>query len=90
MDEYDDEDDVPLGENFTAADLNEFGEFRVVDHFHTALAVDAGAGEDSDEEDDVIRETDSLLIVAHTEDDHSYLEVQILDEHANFPTLLRA
>jgi periodic tryptophan protein 1 len=79
MDQYDEEDDIPLG---NPDDLGELGEYGVQDHYDVALAVDA-VEDDSDAEDDMIRETDSLLIVAHTEDDYSYLEVQVLDEDAN-------
>ena len=41
-----------------------------------ALAVD-GDEEDEDAEDDEIRATDSLLVVAITEDEYSHLEVTI-------------
>jgi periodic tryptophan protein 1 len=44
-----------------------------------ALAMDADS-EDEDADDDQIRPTDSLLVVAMTEDEHSHLEVQLLNE----------
>ena len=42
-----------------------------------ALAIDPDE-EDEDAEDDEIRATDSLLVVAITEDEYSHLEVQLL------------
>jgi len=47
-----------------------------------ALAMDADS-EDEDADDDQIRPTDSLLVVAMTEDEHSHLEVQLLNEEGN-------
>lgn len=52
----------------------------VVQESHgVALAMDADS-EDEDAEDDQIRPSDSLLVVAMTEDEHSHLEVQLLNE----------
>ena len=45
---------------------------------NTALAIDAYDEDDEDAEDDEIRPTDSVLVVAITEDEFSHLEVQLL------------
>ncbi len=50
-----------------------------------ALAMDADS-EDEDADDDQINPTDSLLVVALTEDEHSHLEVQLLSEDGSIYT----
>ena len=54
-------------------------------HGGVALAMDADS-EDEDADDDQIGPTDSLLVVALTEDEHSHLEVQLLGEDGNIYT----
>ena len=54
-------------------------------HGGVALAMDADS-EDEDADDDQIGPTDSLLVVALTEDEHSHLEVQLLSEDGNIYT----
>lgn len=46
-----------------------------------ALAVEEE--EDEDDEDNEVRATDSVLVVAMTEDEHSHLEVQLLADDGN-------
>jgi periodic tryptophan protein 1 len=50
-----------------------------------AFALDADS-EDDDAEDDAILPTDSLVIVAITEDEYSHLEIQLLSEDYNLYT----
>ena len=47
-----------------------------------ALAIENDS-DDEDAEDDEVRQTDALLILAMTEDDFSHLEVQIYSEDGN-------
>jgi periodic tryptophan protein 1 len=47
-----------------------------------ALVADAEADEE-DAEDDEIRPTDAMLVLAMTEDDYSHLEIQLLSEEGN-------
>ena len=77
MDEYDDDNydkkDIQL-ENEDNNDENENNEaFAIEEYGETALAVDDDIDSD-DAEDDEILPTDSLLVVAVTEDDYSHLE----------------
>jgi periodic tryptophan protein 1 len=70
MDEYDDDSDHE-------SDVNEEENFAMMEQGEIALAVDPDE-DDEDAEDDEIRNTDSLLVVAITEDEYSHLEVQLL------------
>jgi periodic tryptophan protein 1 len=54
----------------------------MLDQGDTALAIEADE-EDEDAEDNEIRPTDSILVVATTEDEFSHLEVQLLSEDGN-------
>jgi hypothetical protein len=55
---------------------------QVMEHGEVALAAEADE-ENSDAEDDHILPTDSILVVAYTQDECSYLDVQVLDESGN-------
>ena len=98
MDEYDDDEEKPSkgskgkangrghGGAFgrePAAEGVEEDELAVMEsHGGVALAMDADS-EDEDADDDQILPGDSLLVVAMTEDEHSHLEVQLLNEEGN-------
>lgn len=51
----------------------------------SAFALEADS-DDEDAEDDEIRPTDSLVVVAITEDEYSHLEIQLLSEDLNLYT----
>jgi hypothetical protein len=73
MDEYDN-DDYYDTKAIVADDDNEDNDaFAIMEYGETALAVDDDIDSD-DAEDDEILPTDSLLVVAVTEDDYSHLE----------------
>lgn len=71
MDEYDEED----RDN---GDSDEEDNYAMLELGDAALAVDPNEEEDEDAEDDEIRPTDSIIVVAITEDEYSHLEVQLL------------
>jgi periodic tryptophan protein 1 len=48
----------------------------------TAIAIDAES-DDEDAEDDEIRDTDALLVVAMTDDEFSHLEVHVYADDGN-------
>lgn len=75
MDEYD-LDEAQLDEDVDD-DLNDV--YEVMPHGDTALALDIES-EDEDAEDDEIRPTDAVIIVATTEDEYSRLEIQVLTD----------
>eukprot|EP01034_Spumella_vulgaris_P024537 gene24537-30895_t len=82
MDEYDDDDSLDGGE----LDDLEDEEIAVMEEGELAFAMDKedfDEEEEEDNEDDEIRPTDSLLVVAITEDEYSHLEVQLLSEDGN-------
>ena len=94
MDKYDDEDeegeeeDEDQGEN--AGAIGELGpgmqgeeEFAMLEMGGRAFAIEADDSGDEDAEDDEIRASDSLLVVALTEDEFSHLEVQLLSDDGN-------
>lgn len=84
MDEYDDEvvdgGSVLMGQHSDDNAVDDDDEqLAVLEQGVIALAMPADE-DDEDAEDDEIRHTDSVLVVAMTEDDFSHLEVQLLSE----------
>ena len=79
--EEDDDDAEALllrGEDGDVFDLMERGD--------AAFAMEVEDEDDEDADDDEIRPTDSLLVVAMTEDEFSHLEVQLFSEDGNLYT----
>ena len=90
MDAYDDDDDDDddnAGKRIELADVEEeledddedIDKFAVLEQGDLALAMLAD-DDDDDADDDEIRPTDSLLVVAITEDEYSHLEIQLLSD----------
>lgn len=52
----------------------------MIDQGDLAVAIGADSDEDDDASDDEVRNTDSLFVVAQTDDDDSHLEVQLYSE----------
>ena len=77
-----DEDEESLDAPMALHDENDEDEIALMESHGVALAMDADS-EDEDADDDQIRPTDSLLVVAMTEDEHSHLEVQLLNEEGH-------
>jgi periodic tryptophan protein 1 len=85
MDEYDDEEDEPN----PLEDLDDMADgmdMEFTDEGGVPLAYDALEEEKEDEEDDEIRVTDSVLVLAVTEDEQSHLEVQVYTEDGHLYT----
>jgi periodic tryptophan protein 1 len=79
MDEYDDEDDIKdILELDNEADDN--------DDFMGDLKAGMDLVDDEEEEDDEIKPSDSVLLLAMTEDEYSHLEVQILTKEGSLYT----
>lgn len=59
-----------------------------MEHGDTALAIESNLLDEDDEDvdDDIIRPTDSMLLLASTEDEQSHLEVQILTDDGTLYT----
>jgi periodic tryptophan protein 1 len=79
MDDYDNEDDEVMERKNELDDEDETDEFSMIEQGDIALAQDEESDEE-DAEDDEIKTTDALLVVAMTEDDYSHLEVHLLSE----------
>eukprot|EP01035_Chromulina_nebulosa_P018418 gene18418-24122_t len=76
MNNYDNDDidrDIVIDEN----DIED--QYEVMEYGDKAFGIEADS-EDEDAEDDQIKDTDTLLIVAITEDDYSHLEIQLLSD----------
>lgn len=69
-------------ENLSPEGEERTGSFTIFEQGNRAFAVEADS-DDEDAEDDEIRQTDALLVVAMTEDEFSHLEVQVLSEDGN-------
>ena len=77
MDEYDDsesDDDVEV-----EAMAEEDDEYAIMEEADKVYALEVDS-DDEDAEDDEIRPTDNLLVVAMTEDEYSHLEIQLMTE----------
>ena len=77
MDEYDNDYYDSKGNVQNEDTGNGDDAFAIMEYGETALAVDDDVDSD-DAEDDEILPTDSLLVVAVTEDDYSHLEGKIV------------
>ena len=89
MDEYDDEDDEPnpledLDDMEDEMDMEVTGD--VDGSGVPALAYEALEEEKEDADDDEIRVTDSVVVLAVTEDEQSHLEVQVFTEDGHLYT----
>ena len=60
--------------------------FDIMENGDAAFAMEVGDDDDEDADDDEIRPTDSLLVVAITEDEFSHLEVQLFSDDGNLYT----
>eukprot|EP00607_Mallomonas_marina_P007751 CAMPEP_0182417104 /NCGR_PEP_ID=MMETSP1167-20130531/1486_1 /TAXON_ID=2988 /ORGANISM="Mallomonas Sp, Strain CCMP3275" /LENGTH=588 /DNA_ID=CAMNT_0024590411 /DNA_START=169 /DNA_END=1935 /DNA_ORIENTATION=- len=86
MDGYDEEyETLPLGNAPTAEEDGEGEMFELLKYGERALALDAES-DDSDVEDDEIKPSDTMLVIASTEDEYSHLEVHLYSEDGSFYT----
>eukprot|EP01041_Mallomonas_annulata_P006606 gene6606-13372_t len=83
MDEYDDEDVNDDTDNDDNEDGNNL--YEMMDQGESALALDADS-EDEDAQDDEIKATDAVVVVASTEDEFSHLEVHLYSDDGNLYT----
>ena len=81
MDEYDDDDaDIEVDDEDEETGNDRYAMLEQGDN---AFAMEAEDSDDGDAEDDIIQESDALLVVAMTEDEYSHLEIQLLAEDGN-------
>ena len=83
MEHYDSEDEAALGGGRVDPNEGAGESFSVFEQGAAAFAVEDEDDDDEDAEDNEIRPTDAVLVVAMTEDEFSHLEVQVLSEDGN-------
>jgi periodic tryptophan protein 1 len=98
MDKYDEEDDLGDAIDFNneydddevmdvgAGLAGEAHEMEILEEGGAAYAVDVANDFDEDQNDDVILPTDSILLLAMTEDEYSHLEVQVMTKEGSLYT----
>lgn len=92
MDKYDEEDDIQDIFELNDEDEDDFGgvdpnEMELVEDGGNGYAFNVDKDEDEeDQEDDEILPSDSILLLAMTEDDYSHLEVQVMTAEGSLYT----